>query len=73
MLWCCRSSLVGLGLSLAAPARAASTPKGWQCKAQLKFLGLYILLEGFNKLLGKAYDKYVIDHCEYQWNALAHF
>lgn len=28
----------------------------------LTFLGLGILLEGLNKSLGKAYDKYVIDH-----------
>lgn len=30
-------------------ARAVSPPEGWQCKAQLEFLGLYILLEGLNK------------------------
>lgn len=31
------------------PARAACPPEGWQCKAQLEFLGLYILLERLNK------------------------
>lgn len=43
MPWLLQEQLRGFGLS------AASPPQGWQCKAQLEFLGLYILLEGLNK------------------------
>lgn len=36
--------------------------EGLAVQGTLTFLGLGILLEGLNKSLGKAYDKYVIDH-----------